>query len=587
MAAIAEDDGEADAEGEEDTDILHVSEVENAHDSNVDVSMNQNDDGTRAVDMDEHDHTTDSIDDPRSRSNALHTEDHDHVEVGQSEVTVPYTLGVEPLSPAVADKQGEGTAAVVPSEEEEVIIITGGVETQLVDNNIVHSGSSTVVADLTSIASSSASSLSTSTSTPVTSSNVPHGGKQSADDVGYSESQVAHQSPSGSKPLVPSASIASTVADTETQEGHNPTQEGSSTQPDESDDKGDGPEEADSMEQEHLPEPPASPASNTLLSTSSSSTYGDPSQSQSIAITKSGKTPSANRLSISYAAGSRRLVVDAEVVDHLKVFRSDGRIEVHISVEKDDADGLKGILIEGLSDTTKSYLPLQTLSDASESDKTIPTFSKAAIPSKISLTVHLDTDRPLSEPKWVKSGDVQEWLKSMFGRMFWVAGDAADGWEKKIEVVDPDPAPTIWTVLDGWAVNSPVGLQTERQRFLKTHMTETDNLLEILLRLVRGERATPFSQSAPTISAPSVSGPLLSALSQGSAHGAQQTHVSLAVLAMFRMCVDYAEKASGQKGKVEAEEKMSEIVRCLPSHLIYKSLDGIFKEWRVEKKGGR
>jgi hypothetical protein len=30
-------------------------------------------------------------------------------------------------------------------------------------------------------------------------------------------------------------------------------------------------------------------------------------------------------------------------------------------------------------------------------------------------------------------------MKSMFGRMFWVAGDAADGWEKKIEVVDPDP----------------------------------------------------------------------------------------------------------------------------------------------------
>lgn len=27
----------------------------------------------------------------------------------------------------------------------------------------------------------------------------------------------------------------------------------------------------------------------------------------------------------------------------------------------------------------------------------------------------------------------------MFGRMFWVAGEAADGWEKKLEVVDPDP----------------------------------------------------------------------------------------------------------------------------------------------------
>jgi 20S proteasome subunit alpha 6 len=43
------------------------------------------------------------------------------------------------------------------------------------------------------------------------------------------------------------------------------------------------------------------------------------------------------------------------------------------------------------------------------------------------MVVHLDTARPLSEPKWAKSGDIQEWLKSMFGRMFWVAGDAAEG----------------------------------------------------------------------------------------------------------------------------------------------------------------
>lgn len=146
--------------------------------------------------------------------------------------------------------------------------------------------------------------------------------------------------------------------------------------------------------------------------------------------------------------------------------------------------------------------------------------------------------------------------------------------------------PTIWTVLEGWSTNSPVGVLNERQRFLKTHMTETDNILEVLLRLVRGERATPFSQSAPAISAPSVSGPLLSALSQGSAHGAQQTHVSLAVLAMFRMSVEYAKKALGDKeGTGEVDERIGEIIRCLPSHLIYKSLDGIFKEWRVDKKG--
>ena len=56
------------------------------------------------------------------------------------------------------------------------------------------------------------------------------------------------------------------------------------------------------------------------------------------------------------------------------------------------------------------------------------------------LTAYLDKEKPLSEPRWVKTGDVHDWLKSMFGRMFWVSGDAAaDGWEKKIEVMDADP----------------------------------------------------------------------------------------------------------------------------------------------------
>lgn len=140
-------------------------------------------------------------------------------------------------------------------------------------------------------------------------------------------------------------------------------------------------------------------------------------------------------------------------------------------------------------------------------------------------------------------------------------------------------------MLEGWAGNSPVADADVRQSFLKTHMANTDNILEILLRLVRGERATPFSQSSPALTAPSVSGPLLSALSRDSAHGSQQTHVSLAVLALFRMSMEYAKKAHGEKGKQEVEERVGEIIRCLPSHLIYKSLDGIFKEWRVEKKG--
>jgi 20S proteasome subunit alpha 6 len=90
--------------------------------------------------------------------------------------------------------------------------------------------------------------------------------------------------------------------------------------------------------------------------------------------------------------------------------------------------------METLSEVTKSYLPIQSTADSQ-----FPPFSQISTPLAVTLIVHLDTARPLSEPKWVKTGDIPEWLKSLFGRMFWFAGDAAESWEKKIIVSDPDP----------------------------------------------------------------------------------------------------------------------------------------------------
>jgi 20S proteasome subunit alpha 6 len=96
--------------------------------------------------------------------------------------------------------------------------------------------------------------------------------------------------------------------------------------------------------------------------------------------------------------------------------------------------------MEGLSEVTKSYSPLSAPFDPpADSDPSVPPFWKISVPSTLHLTVYLDTVRPLSEPKWAKTGDIQDWLKSILGRMFWAAGDAAEGWEKKIQVVDPDP----------------------------------------------------------------------------------------------------------------------------------------------------
>jgi 20S proteasome subunit alpha 6 len=93
--------------------------------------------------------------------------------------------------------------------------------------------------------------------------------------------------------------------------------------------------------------------------------------------------------------------------------------------------------IETLSEN-KAYMPLLKLSEELGSDETLPPFWRLEDGSRAKVVVHLDKERPLSEPKWIKTGDIQDWLKDMFGGRFWVAGDAV-GWEKKIEVRYPDP----------------------------------------------------------------------------------------------------------------------------------------------------
>jgi 20S proteasome subunit alpha 6 len=56
-------------------------------------------------------------------------------------------------------------------------------------------------------------------------------------------------------------------------------------------------------------------------------------------------TVSPNRLAISYAAASRRIIINAEVVESLKVSRKDRRIEISMAVEKDDEMQLKGVVV--------------------------------------------------------------------------------------------------------------------------------------------------------------------------------------------------------------------------------------------------
>lgn len=157
--------------------------------------------------------------------------------------------------------------------------------------------------------------------------------------------------------------------------------------------------------------------------------------------------------------------------------------------------------------------------------------------------------------------------------------------------MDPDPPPTLANILENWATSSSVGTSSKRTEFTSSLLSEPYDLLEILLRLTRGDR-NPSLQASPNTSGhgTSVNGgggngssSLTAAMRADSPYASHQTHVSLAILAMYRLTTDYAAKA-GEKSEV-VNEKIGDIIKSLPSGMIGRSLDGMFKEWEKDGKG--
>lgn len=118
--------------------------------------------------------------------------------------------------------------------------------------------------------------------------------------------------------------------------------------------------------------------------------------------------------------------------------------------------------------------------------------------------------------------------------------------------------------------SSSVGSESDRESFTKTLSADPNDLLEILLRLTRGDRV-PAASSGGSL------GPLATAIRADSPFASHQTHVSLAILAMYRLTTDYAKKA-GESTEV-VNEKISDIIKSLPVGMISRSLDGLFREW--------
>jgi 20S proteasome subunit alpha 6 len=247
---------------------------------------------------------------------------------GGSEVAVAEQLAVSPHPEQVDDAlsgafeipgpivgQNELTVSAPPSEEGPFVVSP--------------SSSAPAIPDSSVIASSSSSD--TSVAAPPTESAAPDE-EQPADHT-HSPDVPVPNAPEGS-----STSSASVV-------------ECSSSQHDRGDPRATGADDLQDESATQLEVQPTSSDTSTLVSTSTASLYDEPNRpSPAKAESQSRlRTPSANRLSISYAAGTKRLVINAEIVEKLKIHRSDGRVEITLRVEKDQqVDELNGIIVGSL-----------------------------------------------------------------------------------------------------------------------------------------------------------------------------------------------------------------------------------------------
>ena len=86
------------------------------------------------------------------------------------------------------------------------------------------------------------------------------------------------------------------------------------------------------------------PARDSLSPTSTLLTTGHEAGDPSLQVGET-KTLSANRMAISYASASRRILIDAKIVDALRVFRKEHRIEMDLNVEKGEESEIQGITV--------------------------------------------------------------------------------------------------------------------------------------------------------------------------------------------------------------------------------------------------
>lgn len=222
--------------------------------------------------------------------------------------------------------------------------------------------------------------------------------------------------------------------------------------------------------------------------------------------TKGPPQLSSNRIFLSFAANRKRLAIDAEAVKSVKIHRSEHWVEIRINASHPTEQPARkkgeeylvwqGTLLEKRGKGQDNYAAVTRSEIASawkiaeaadiessgkgersgdEHLELPPFFRLDESASDLVLRVHLDASAPLPEPAWLRKNEVGELLASLQRSSTGTAGKAETAvsvaaaqhvWAGKIEVMDPDPPPSMSTFLYEWIKESFVGSQKDRRKFV-------------------------------------------------------------------------------------------------------------------------
>jgi hypothetical protein len=174
---------------------------------------------------------------------------------------------------------------------------------------------------------------------------------------------------------------------------------------------------------------------------------------------------------------------------------------------------------------------------------------------------------------------------------------------------NPQP-PTFQHALENWlsSANTRNGFDEARYRFVNTHFQDVNNVLEVLLRLIRGSSGSGGGSGGANASSSSTSSNTtdnsnnnnnttqsinLAAQSKllKAPYPEYQTPISLASFQLFRLSIDSLTTSnnnnnnigsgnSATNSKKDLDRKIGEIIRNLPYSLIFKSLDSMFLDFK-------